>query len=78
MIFILDEHKFLCKGIISITDTVTKDGDSKKPGSLIRINECILRPGICGPGECIDTLEGYECRCNPGYRLRQRDHVCEG
>lgn len=41
------------------------------------INECTLRPDICGKGHtCIDTLTGYECICKPGFRLNSAK-VCE-
>lgn len=43
----------------------------------IAINECVLRPEICGKGKCIDTVAGYECECDPGYRLG-KNNVCEG
>lgn len=81
-ISILDEHRYLCsggKGIIGIDHvTITKDGDKiKTPSSIIRINECALRPDICGPGECVDTIDGYECRCKPGYRLLS-SNICAG
>lgn len=81
----LDEHRILCaggKGLIipgvdGQTSTKDIDGPGKKPVSIIRINECVLRPDICGPGDCVDTLEGYECICKPGYKLN-RNQVCEG
>ena len=31
------------------------------------INECALRPDICGNGKCIDTRDGYECDCYSGF-----------
>lgn len=42
------------------------------------INECILRPGICGEGQCVDTPEAYECICKPGYHQKGHSQVCEG
>lgn len=42
----------------------------------ISVNECILRPDICGQGKCIDTIQGYECICDAGYRLNS-NNVCE-
>lgn len=53
------------------------DGHKKQPLGYIPVNECILRPDICGEGECIDTFEGYECHCKPGYRKGHKQ-VCEG
>lgn len=82
ILLFLDEHRILCaggKGLIHIDhETITKDiNGKKKPVSFIKINECALRPDICGAGDCVDTLEGYECHCKPGYKLN-RDQVCEG
>jgi hypothetical protein len=52
-------------------------GNGKKQGiELIPINECVLRPHICGEGQCIDTYEGYECICKAGYRKGHKQ-VCE-
>lgn len=82
ILYFVDEHRYLCsggKGIIGIDHvTITKDGDKIKiPSSIIRIDECALRPDICGPGECVDTVDGYECRCKPGYRLLS-SNICAG
>ncbi|XP_066993764.2 fibrillin-2 [Anabrus simplex] len=57
-----DDHKKLC-------------GDMPGPISQM-INECALRPDICGNGKCIDTPEGYRCECSPGYHKGQTE-VCE-
>lgn len=43
----------------------------------IPINECILRPDICGHGKCVDTVTSYECHCDPGYRMTSSG-ICEG
>nr|CAI5824069.1 unnamed protein product [Callosobruchus analis] len=44
----------------------------------ITVNECILRPDICGKGgRCVDTAEGYECICEAGYKLNTRTKTCE-
>lgn len=55
----------------------TTGGDGKKTIGLFKVNECILRPDICGRGQCIDTQEGYKCVCDAGYRIGQ-SQVCEG
>ena len=47
------------------------------PEETSLINECVLRPNICGHGRCIDTQEGYRCECFPGYRKGETE-VCEG
>lgn len=40
------------------------------------VNECALRPDICGNGKCTDTKEGYECECHPGF-ARKPQGRCE-
>lgn len=40
------------------------------------IDECALRPDICGGGRCIDTPDGYKCECHPGFKKGQ-SQVCE-
>ncbi|XP_050520393.1 fibrillin-2-like isoform X2 [Daktulosphaira vitifoliae] len=44
------------------------------------VDECALRPEICGNGgKCIDTVDGYACECHPGFsKSRHEDsQVCE-
>lgn len=74
-----DEHRRLCAGpkLYYPTDTTHGNGGSKPPVEYVAINECILRPHICGEGDCIDTIDGYECRCKPGFR-KGDTQVCEG
>nr|XP_018912347.1 PREDICTED: fibrillin-2-like [Bemisia tabaci]XP_018912348.1 PREDICTED: fibrillin-2-like [Bemisia tabaci] len=65
------DHTKLClggtKGIVSSSITV--------------VNECVLQPTICGGGRCIDTSDGYECECYPGYQKSKSSsglsQVCE-
>ncbi|XP_014244418.1 fibrillin-2-like [Cimex lectularius] len=45
-------------------------------GGLVLVDECGLRPDICGGGSCQDTPEAYTCTCYPGYRKGQ-SQVCE-
>lgn len=41
------------------------------------INECTANTRLCAH-KCIDKKVGYECQCNPGYRVRPKDiHLCE-
>lgn len=49
----------------------------QEAGHLSKINECILRPDICGAGKCIDTPDGYKCECKPGYDVGPTG-ICEG
>uniref|UniRef100_A0A8D8X304 Fibrillin-2 n=1 Tax=Cacopsylla melanoneura TaxID=428564 RepID=A0A8D8X304_9HEMI len=41
--------------------------------SVVQVDECMLRPGLCGGGACIDTPDGYECQCYPGY-VRKKNY----
>ncbi|XP_043673250.1 fibrillin-2-like isoform X2 [Vespula pensylvanica] len=43
---------------------------AQQPQQFTVINECALRPEICGNGKCVDTKEGYECECYPGFTKR--------
>lgn len=78
-ILFTDEHRRLCAGpkLYYPTDTTHTNGGSKPPVEYIAVNECILRPHICGEGDCIDTIDGYECLCKPGFR-KGDTQVCEG
>lgn len=45
------------------------------------VDECGLRPVICGAGgKCVDTVDGYACECHVGFtKSRHEDsQVCEG
>ncbi|XP_035710508.1 fibrillin-2 isoform X2 [Folsomia candida] len=59
----------------------TTDSDSHKlcvePGLLMQIDECGLRPDICGKGKCIDIPDGYRCECDPGHIQRSPMAPCE-
>lgn len=57
---IIDDYNRLCSQLQFITE----------------VNECVLRPDICGDGHCIDTKEGYECECYPGF-TRKPGGRCE-
>ncbi|KAI5722464.1 hypothetical protein M8J76_008856 [Diaphorina citri] len=45
--------------------------------SVVQVDECMLRPGLCGGGACIDTPDGYECQCYPGY-VRKKNYAPGG
>ncbi|XP_018574078.1 fibrillin-2-like [Anoplophora glabripennis] len=78
-----DEHRKLCEAatrhiIPGDTSVHITTGDMKvdQVSHITAVNECMLRPDICGKGRCIDTQKGYECECDSGYRLG-KSHVCE-
>lgn len=70
VLFCSDEYTMLCLG------GSTKSNET----ALTLIDECALRPGICGGGRCIDTPSGFACDCFLGYEKRKNDdvQVCEG
>lgn len=41
-------------------------GGAGAPPPLAKINECMLRNGICGLGDCVDKDVGYQCECWDG------------
>lgn len=74
---VTDEHRHLCAPAKPVIPPPGGNGGLIPPGSLA-VNECILRPHICGDGECIDKPDGYDCVCRPGYRSRGHPPRCEG
>ncbi|KAG7233651.1 hypothetical protein INR49_006765 [Caranx melampygus] len=44
--------------------------------SLTHRNECIENPGICNPGQCIDTLGSYRCICPNGFKTTRDQSMC--
>ncbi|CAG9791106.1 unnamed protein product [Diatraea saccharalis] len=44
-----------------------------EPPSIAKINECMLRSGICGLGDCVDKDPGYNCNCWEGAEKNERD-----
>lgn len=85
-IFVVPEdHRRLCAGpVVPSTDPLSPIqrkndtvGPDKKSQMEYPINECMLRPDICGEHQCVDTYSGYECICKPGYR-KGHNQVCEG
>lgn len=71
--FVADEYVSLCLG--------GSAGRNDTSGmSLTQVDECALRPGICGGGRCIDTADGFVCECYTGYAKKKNVdvQVCEG
>ncbi|XP_053611318.1 fibrillin-2-like isoform X2 [Plodia interpunctella] len=48
-------------------------GGEQPPPKLAKINECMLRSGICNLGDCVDKDIGYECNCWPGAEKTEND-----
>ncbi|KAK6631430.1 hypothetical protein RUM44_005957 [Polyplax serrata] len=68
-----EEFKRLC---LEVPVVVAANGTSSGTQDPYPINECALRPTICGGGKCIDTAQGYDCECFPGYVLGN-SQICE-
>lgn len=41
------------------------------------VNEC-ENPGICGPGQCYNTIGNYTCVCPPDYMQVNGGNNCMG
>lgn len=41
------------------------------------IDECVLLPGLCKGGKCINVFGHYICECPLGYTLNQETRQCE-
>ncbi|XP_062844572.1 latent-transforming growth factor beta-binding protein 3 isoform X2 [Trichomycterus rosablanca] len=41
-----------------------------------QIDECRLNRNICGPGECVNTPNGFTCNCEAGYRPHAQRESC--
>ncbi len=42
------------------------------------IDECHVRPDICGAGICYNTADSYKCICDDGYRIDSEGITCVG
>ena len=42
------------------------------------INECIMMPGMCKHGTCVNTLGSFHCECDRGYNYDEASHSCLG
>ncbi|XP_028171170.1 fibrillin-1-like [Ostrinia furnacalis] len=49
------------------------DFEAKSIAVYPKINECMLRSGICGLGECVDKDVGYSCNCWDGAEETVQD-----
>ncbi|KAM9465783.1 latent-transforming growth factor beta-binding protein 1 isoform 2-T2 [Clarias gariepinus] len=46
------------------------------PTQFAEVDECVVRPDICGHGFCYDTAESYNCICDKGYKLNDEETTC--
>ena len=69
MVFYTVDYAMLCLG-----------GSTPNVSIPTLVDECALRPGICGGGQCVDIAEGFVCNCYPGYKKQKSGdaQVCEG
>ncbi|KAG7513001.1 latent-transforming growth factor beta-binding protein 1 isoform X2 [Solea senegalensis] len=48
-----------------------------QPDEIIpEVDECQIHRYICGQGICYNTIDGYTCHCNEGYRLDDAHNTC--
>ncbi|KAI8434518.1 hypothetical protein MSG28_012522 [Choristoneura fumiferana] len=55
------------------TTEIGEGEDDDIPHSIAKINECMLRSGICRLGDCVDKDKGYECNCWDGAESAEVD-----
>ena len=46
--------------------------------SFIDVDECSVKPGICGTAVCKNFPGDFECECAEGYRYNPTSKSCEG
>ncbi|XP_073682563.1 latent-transforming growth factor beta-binding protein 1 isoform X2 [Garra rufa] len=46
------------------------------PTQLAEIDECQVKPDICGAGICYNTVDSYKCICDDGYRIDSEGTTC--
>lgn len=46
--------------------------------SFIDVDECSVKPSICGTAVCKNTPGDFECECAEGYRYSPTSKSCEG
>lgn len=54
----------------------SNEGQDITPTQLAEIDECVVRPDICGAGICYNTAESYTCFCDDGYRTDSEGTTC--
>ncbi|KAG7513005.1 latent-transforming growth factor beta-binding protein 1 isoform X1 [Solea senegalensis] len=51
-------------------------GQDIAPSQSSEVDECQIHRYICGQGICYNTIDGYTCHCNEGYRLDDAHNTC--
>ncbi|KAA0711091.1 Latent-transforming growth factor beta-binding protein 1 [Triplophysa tibetana] len=46
------------------------------PTQLAEVDECRIKPDICGQGVCINNPDSYICICDIGFRTDSEDTTC--
>lgn len=46
--------------------------------SMPPVDECTLKPDLCGDGVCRDTDDGYVCECFSGFTNAGGSEKCHG
>lgn len=46
--------------------------------SFLDVDECSVKPGICGTAVCKNMPGDFECECPEGYRFNLTTKSCEG
>lgn len=46
--------------------------------SVLDLNECTAKPGICKNGRCENTVGSYRCRCDQGFIANPTQTECIG
>ncbi|XP_046809386.1 low-density lipoprotein receptor-related protein 1 [Lucilia cuprina] len=73
------QGQYQCKNGACVSEDFLCDGRNDcgdfSDESLCNVNEC-LTPDIC-EHVCIDKKIGYECQCDPGYKLHANHHLCD-
>ncbi|XP_068954093.1 fibrillin-1 isoform X2 [Petaurus breviceps papuanus] len=59
------------------TDPICAKGYSRIKGTQCEdINECIVFPGVCKNGHCVNTLGSFVCQCPSGMTLDLTGRIC--
>ncbi|XP_077095578.1 latent-transforming growth factor beta-binding protein 1 isoform X10 [Siphateles boraxobius] len=54
----------------------SRESQNISPTQLAEIDECQVRPDICGAGICYNTADSYTCICDDGYRTDSEGTTC--